>query len=377
MMRSALTVCAAAAVVVATAAAAPAQAAAHSALVVTVAPGSSIQAAVDAAQPGETIQLLPGVYHESVLIQTDDITIQGAGAGPGGTELLPPAVYPDNPCGTSPPEEPPHGGGICFRGGVSGTVGPTSHATWFLHGGRVTGIRFDGFAVGVAVSADDGIRVDHNVVLNAGHYGITNVLSKNGVMDDNQIVDAHDSGFYIGDYNVPLANTTVVHNQVQNGQYGISEYDSQGVLVAQNDVSGNCVGDFDMSDSLRVPGGDDLAVVGNSFTANNNVCAGVPEINFPELQGTGVLLIGSVNVAVTGNVIQHNTGAQPLSGGVVVGSSQPYDPNETVTEGSVTVSGNVVTGNGPYDLYWDGAGSGVNLSGNVCGTSSPGGQCGS
>lgn len=43
----------------------------------TVSPGQSVQAAIDRAAPGDRIQLMPGVYHESVMIDFDDITLVG------------------------------------------------------------------------------------------------------------------------------------------------------------------------------------------------------------------------------------------------------------------------------------------------------------
>jgi hypothetical protein len=51
--------------------------------------GQSIQAAIDAAPPGATIEVGPGTYRENVLIAKDGITL--AGAGSGRTLLEPPA----------------------------------------------------------------------------------------------------------------------------------------------------------------------------------------------------------------------------------------------------------------------------------------------
>ena len=48
--------------------------------VIRVQEGESIQAAVDRADPGDTVKLGPGTYQESVQIQTDRITLKGAGA---------------------------------------------------------------------------------------------------------------------------------------------------------------------------------------------------------------------------------------------------------------------------------------------------------
>ncbi|HLG13310.1 MAG TPA: parallel beta-helix domain-containing protein [Blastocatellia bacterium] len=49
-------------------------------MTLTVKPGESIQAAVERAQPGDTIEVLPGVYNEEITIDLDNITLRGVGA---------------------------------------------------------------------------------------------------------------------------------------------------------------------------------------------------------------------------------------------------------------------------------------------------------
>src|SRR5258705_5641880 len=49
---------------------------------------STIQAAVNAANPGDTVRVPPGTYHENVLVAKDNITIKGqSGAILDGTGL--------------------------------------------------------------------------------------------------------------------------------------------------------------------------------------------------------------------------------------------------------------------------------------------------
>lgn len=81
-------------------------AAPSSAVVIQVSPGQSIQAALDAAQPGDTVMVAAGVYHESVVIRQDHITLQGAGATESGTVLEPPSTPTDSDCakGSASPE---------------------------------------------------------------------------------------------------------------------------------------------------------------------------------------------------------------------------------------------------------------------------------
>jgi pectin methylesterase-like acyl-CoA thioesterase len=49
---------------------------------IEVEPSESIQAAVDAAKPGDTIRIDNGIYRQNVTITTDGLTIVGAGGGP-------------------------------------------------------------------------------------------------------------------------------------------------------------------------------------------------------------------------------------------------------------------------------------------------------
>jgi len=68
--------------------------------VIVVGPGHSIQAAINAARPGDTVFVRPGVYHQSVQIRTNGITLRGSGAFHGGTVLVPPRHIPRTLCNT-------------------------------------------------------------------------------------------------------------------------------------------------------------------------------------------------------------------------------------------------------------------------------------
>jgi pectin methylesterase-like acyl-CoA thioesterase len=65
---------------------------------IVVWPGQSIQAAVDRADPGDTVLVRPGVYHQSVEIRKDGITLRGSGDFRGGTIILPPRNFPHTTC---------------------------------------------------------------------------------------------------------------------------------------------------------------------------------------------------------------------------------------------------------------------------------------
>src|SRR3954464_15819403 len=76
-----------------------------------VGPGDSIQAAVDAADPGDTI-LVYGTHRENVAVQTDGLTLRGIGA-----TILPPAVPAVHAC-FDPTEVDEAVHGICVLGDI-------------------------------------------------------------------------------------------------------------------------------------------------------------------------------------------------------------------------------------------------------------------
>src|SRR4051794_26566290 len=62
--------------------------------VLRVVPGQSVQAAIDRARPGDTVDVAAGVYDENLTITTNNITLRGAA----GTVLRMPATPRPSPC---------------------------------------------------------------------------------------------------------------------------------------------------------------------------------------------------------------------------------------------------------------------------------------
>jgi pectin methylesterase-like acyl-CoA thioesterase len=73
----------------------PASGASAAGTTLHVSRGQSIQAAIDAASPGTTIEVGPGTYHENLHIAKDGITLEGAGAG---ATILEPPTTPNPVC---------------------------------------------------------------------------------------------------------------------------------------------------------------------------------------------------------------------------------------------------------------------------------------
>ncbi len=330
---------------------------------IVIGPGQSIQAAVNVARPGDTVFLRPGVYHQSVQIRTDRITLRGSGAFGGGTVLVPPKKFPRTLCnGVFGPT------GICI---LAKRVNlKTGAVITPVRGDRVTGIWVGGFpSNGVFGYGTDGLQVTRVVAVNDGDYGISRFVSTKTVFANDVAIGNAEAGFYVGDS--PDADTVVRDDQAFGNQFGIFVRHAREVLVTDNFVSGNCQGIMILDDGQ--PGGAGrVTIVGNRVFSNNKFCAkhGDTPVN---LQGGGILLLGATNSFVAGNTVSGNSGKQINSGGIVVASARALSHGSNPNFD--TIVRNVAFRNHPADLIWDGTGVGVRFRANACGTSLPPGLC--
>ncbi len=325
-----------------------------------VPPSKSVQAAVNRAKPGDTILLLPGLYQQSVLIQTDGISLRGAGSSSGGTLFKPPANLPKGLC-----TKASGGAGVC----VIGTLNSQFEVTRRVKGDTVSGIQFVGWpSVGVFALGTKDLRLANNAVFKSGEYGLARFDSVGGVVRDNIVVGGGEAGIYLGDS--ADAGAKVMFNDVSGSSYGIFVRHSSGVTVQQNHAWNNCQGILILDDGQ--PGGvSDIEIKYNLVTLNNATCEATDEA--PALSGGGILLIGATGSTVTWNTVKGNEGTEINSGGIVLVSA-------VVLTGGVDPADNKVTnnsafGNSPSDISSDGTGTGNDLSGNFCDTSSPSGAC--
>lgn len=339
-----------------------ASASAHRGDVTVVRPGESIQAAVDAADPGDKILVKRGRYAENVAITTDGITLKSHGA-----KLVPPPDPTPNACSSGDPARD----GICATGqvdfppdGPPTVTDPVSDVT--IKGFKVKG--FPGTGINF-LGAEDPV-VKHNRTEDNGEYGIARFVSTGGKIVGNDASGSEEAGIYVGDS--PDADVLIAANRTfDNHLFGLFLRDAADGRVVANRSYGNCVGAIVLNTGANVAA--DWRFFGNRIHDNDRFCPGNAEEGTPPLSGIGVLIANGADNKLVGNVIRDNdpSGEVPFSGGVVVVDAGI--PGANPPSGNL-VKGNVILGNEP-DIFWDGSGEGNVIERNLCQTSVPDGLC--
>ncbi len=162
---------------------------------------SSIQAAVDAASPGDTVVVPPGRYHETVTIGKSGITIRGNH----GTVI----------------DAAGFAVGIRATPGPGGPGCPASTLTDItVDDVRIENARF----TGVLVRGVDGFTVRDGVYAGNEEYAIVPICSRNGVIEGNHVEGTDDAAIYVGNSHVVV----VERNHATDSTVGIEIENSTG-----------------------------------------------------------------------------------------------------------------------------------------------------
>jgi parallel beta-helix repeat protein len=308
----------------------------------------TIQAAVDAAAPGDTIVIPPGTYHESVQITTSGVTLQGSAGA-----VIDAAGFRNGiKIGVGALTRAPDGHLICPATTVHDVA---------VHGLTVENALRDGLLI-IGV---DGFAVDHGRYVNNDDYGIFPECSQHGVLDSNRAEGAADTGLYIGEDD----SITLSKNEAANNTSGIEVENSTNVIVRDNKVRGNTAGiSMFVLPGLPFAITDHVAVIGNLVVDNNlpnpiPVDSGDPEGLVPT--GTGILDIGADDVTLQDNVVLRNNS---LGIGIESNPFAAADARIDPTPDHTTVLDNVATENGHApdparaptpgaDIVYDGTGT--------------------
>ena len=283
-----------------------------------VGPAGSIQAALDAAAPGDTI-VVRGTHRENVAIVTDGITLRGLGA-----VLEPPATPAANAC-FDPGVEGESVHGICVTGDIDFETGEISRQVARV---SVTGFTVRGFTGnGITTAAASDVTIAGNQVEGNGDGGLAAIAS---------------------------SGVRMRSNRTAGNRFGVYVGGSLAGSITGNSIHDDCVGVFVLGQPL--PAGR-YRIAGNDIRRNTRACPAAGD--WPALSGAGVALIGASENAIVANVITGNvpSGETAVSGGVAVLS----EPGGVPAERNAVV-GNVIAGNDP-DIFWDHTGAG-----NVFGT---------
>jgi parallel beta-helix repeat protein len=344
-------------------AASPAMAAGHHTWVVSPGTGT-ISAAVNAASPGDILQLKAGTFFDSVLVGRVDssgnvfpkaLTIRGAGDS---TVIKPPSTS-TNPCNGPGSVE-----GLCVAGQLDSMGNPVLSRP--VHDVHISDLRTTGFSdSGVIGFNTEGLDVEHVRSDHNGGYGIARFASTNSLFADNSVSYNGEAGLYMGDS--PDANSVVEDNTADHNGFGIFLRDSTKILAEGNDSWGNCVGILALNTGHGATGPTGAGVhtiENNTVTANDQACQ---SSDGPPTSGIGIALVGVMDTKVIDNEVSSNKPSGPslASGGVVIVSGATSPPNNNL------VRHNKIEGNHPQDIFWDQTGTGNAVTNNDCDTAVP------
>ncbi len=258
----------------------------------------TIQAAVDAADPGDLILIAEGVYREQVIVETEDLVIRGVDRND---------VVLDG-------EDELFDGFLVVADGVAIENLTVAHY-------RQNGVIFTGEG-GYSPDDVDGAgepleryRVSYVTAINNGTYGVYAFASRGGLIEHTYASGSPDSGFYIGQCkpcDVVLDDVTAELNSI--GYYGTNA--SGGVFVVNSVFRNNRLGMTPNSQVIeRLSPQEGAVLAGNLVVDNDDPSAPAIDGGF---FGGGIAVGGGIDNEIIRNRVEgHDAfgiGLVPLDG---------------------------------------------------------------
>jgi parallel beta-helix repeat protein len=244
---------------------------------------STIQAAVDAAEPGDIIVVPPGTYRESVRVLKDNLTIVGPEKA-----IIDASGFVNGI----------HVGADIF----APSQNPVCPAT-AVHNFAVTGLTVRNAASnGIFLSGVDGYVIARGNYLNNGDYATYPSCSNNGHIVFNYAKGGSDTCLYIGND----VSISVSGNKASGCTVGIQIVNSSN-FVSGNNVTGNTTGILAIVDPLnpRIETSDGL--IEKNTVANNNLPNTSSDEDISRIPaGTGILNVATDRLTIRGNTVTGN-----------------------------------------------------------------------
>lgn len=305
--------------------------------VLRVAPGESIAAAVERAEPGGVIEVEPGVYHEALTVDTPGVTLRGIVRGT------------DRP--------------VLDGQGELGDAVIASGSPFAMSGFEIRHY----VGNGVTTQGVDGVVLTDLVIDDTGLYGVYPVQSRNIEVTHTTVTGIRDAGIYVGESNHAL----VAYNEVHRNVAGIEIENTNDAVVRDNLVYDNTAGIavFVLPGKVQKEGLR-TRVFRNWAVRNNRPNFGDPESIVGRMpHGIGLFVMGADDTEVEDNQIKGN-----VTAGVAVvrlaKQDADKDPELEPFSDRTRVGFNHLEANGldPHpeiaaaygrgaDLMWDGTGS--------------------
>ncbi|MDE0931158.1 MAG: right-handed parallel beta-helix repeat-containing protein, partial [Halioglobus sp.] len=283
-------------------------------VVVVVNDGESIQAAVHKAEPGTTIQVMPGTYKETVYIDKDGIRLVG----------------------------------VIKEGNRAVLDGEGKLNDAILYSGN--NIVVENFTItrykgnGIMSQAGNNWEIRNNIIIDTGVYGIFPQLGQNGVIEHNVVSGIEDAAIYVG----MSDNVHVAYNDVFDSVAGIEIENSRHAIVEANYVHNNTGGILAfITPGLPIKTTYDVIIRNNFIIANNHpnfaapgsTVAGVPA-------GTGILIMAADDVVIEGNIIRDNKNIGILITDHAHAANITSDPESDPNSDGVKILNNTMINNG-------------------------------
>src|SRR5215207_6515269 len=251
-----------------------------------VGPGESIQKAINAAHPGDTI-IVRGVHKEDVVIRKDGIKLRGDDA----VIQAPTRAKADSPCSKAFGPE-----AICVLGDVNIKTGK-------LEGQRVRDVSISGFTIrGFKQKPNKGegtIMIDvfgarnatvegnHVVGNNGAGIGI-GAEGLNNTIENNDLTDNKEAGVSVlqGERNATVANNTFTGND-----RGIFATDSTETKILSNDITDNNLG-------MLVEKSTGTKILSNDITDSTVLATGIVESTGTKIVSNDISRSGESGIVI-------------------------------------------------------------------------------